>query len=48
MGRRDGKIRENDDEDEDVVYAQGILDKIAGEKLERFFRPQPNVDPDVE
>ena len=44
VGLRDSKIREDHDEDKDVVHAQGILDEIASEKFERPLRSAEVID----
>ena len=45
---RDREGREDDEKDKDVVDGERLLNDVAGEKLERTFHPEPDVDPDVE
>ena len=34
------EIRENENEDENIVYAQRFLDEITGKKLQPYVRPE--------
>ena len=47
---RDLKIRENQNENKDVIHAQRILDEVAGEKIEAVLRsfnmPDEKVEPE--
>ena len=46
--RRDPEHGEDQHEDEEVIDAEGLLDQIGGEELQRGFRPPPEVDAEVE
>src|ERR1700686_3993017 len=41
---RHSEVRENQDEDEDVVHGQGVLDQVPGQKLETRFLSHCLVD----
>jgi len=37
--RRNPEIGKDQDEDEDVIDAERVLDEVAGQEIERLFRP---------
>ena len=39
--RRDGEVREDQREDEDVVYGEAVFDEVAGDVSETWLRPLP-------
>ena len=43
-----GEVPEDDDEDKDVVHAQGILDDVAGQEFQGALGAKPEVEQDVE
>jgi len=45
---RDGEVREDNEEDEEVVDRKRLLDEVAGQELERSLRPEREVDAHVE
>ena len=42
------EIREQQQEDEQVVDTEGFLDQVTREKLQRRARAEPNVEAEVE
>ena len=45
---RHSEGREDDDEDENVVYGQRLFNQVTGGELERALRPEPVIHPGVE
>src|SRR5690606_34716557 len=48
VARRDLKIGEDQNEDEDVVYAQRLLDQVARKELQTDLRPHEVVQAEIE
>ena len=46
--RRDFKVGEDEQEDKDIVHAEGLFDQVTGQKLKRFLGAIPEVNPNIE
>ena len=45
---RDFKVGEDEQEDKDIVHAEGLFDQVTGQKLKRFLGAIPEVNPNIE